>query len=520
MKTIFLYPGQLEFSSEPAQITTMLGSCVGVAIWDSRLKSGGLNHYLLPDVVGDERPSPRYGTFAMKTLIDSFLNAGSNKADLVARVYGGAAVLGQVSIGQKIGEKNIEMALNSLRNAGIKVADQNVGGERGRKISLNTVTGEVTHSQTGDAGASVDVSGFGSINEARDVKVLIVDDSATVRSIFEKIFTKNGLKVVGAAANPYEAREMIVRVKPDVITLDIEMPQMNGVRFLEKMMKHMPIPTVMVSSLNSQGDAALESMRLGAVEFVQKPSQYDPEMLRNLGQTLVTKVRAAATVNLLKQRASLGVGSTATSAVSSPARSSRATAHGQVLGIFVSGNTSAPKSLTKMLASFNADSPPVVIAVSTVCAFLPAFIADLKKQTSADLRIADDGALLLKGVVYFVPGHAHGKVVKNGNTLMLRLEPGAPRQGQVPSGDHLLESAALALGPSAVGILLSGFGSDGVEGLARIHGKGGYTMAESPTEAGFPFVPQTAISQGIVQEVVRAQDIFASLMSYRDRRVA
>jgi two-component system chemotaxis response regulator CheB len=491
----------------------MLGSCVGVALWDTRLKSGGLNHYLLPEVIGDEKPSPRYGTFAMSALVEAALKAGSKKQDLVARVFGGAAVLGNVSVGQRIGEKNIEMALKVLSDHGIRVVEQNVGGERGRKIAFNTETGEVMHSFAGEGG-SIDISGFAQLREARDVKVLIVDDSATVRSIFEKIFTKNGLKVVGCASNPYEAREMIVREKPDVITLDVEMPQMNGVRFLEKVMKHMPIPTVMVSSLNSQGDAALESLRLGALEFVQKPSQYDPEMLRTLGQTLVTKVKAAATANVLKSRPA-----SMTQAVQT-VRTARAATPSEVGGIFVSGNTSAPKSLTKMLLGFNGDTPPVVVAVSTICAFLPAFVADLKKTTKIALKIAEDGMLLMKGTVYFVPGDVHGRVVMQGGSLIMRFEKSGPRQGQMPSGDHLLESAAQALGPAAVGIVLSGFGSDGVGGLAKIHGKGGYTIAESPDEAGFPFVPQTAIAEGIVHEVVKSSDIFASLMAYRDRRAA
>jgi two-component system chemotaxis response regulator CheB len=173
-----------------------------------------------------------------------------------------------------------------------------------------------------------------------------------------------------------------------------------------------------------------------------------------------------------------------------------------------------------MLSCFTGDTPPVVVAVSTVCAFLPAFIADLKKSTKVDLRIAEDGQMLMKGTVYFVPGGVHGRVQVQGGSLVIRFEKSGPRQGQMPSGDHLFESAAQALGAGAVGIVLSGFGSDGVEGLAKIHGKGGYTMAETPDEAGFPFVPQTAIAQGVVHEVVKSSDIFDSLMAYRDRRAA
>lgn len=513
MKSIFLYPGQMTVSQEPAIIATMLGSCVGVALWDKRLKTGGLNHYLLPEVVGEERPSPRYGSFAVPGLIDAMIAAGSQRGDLVARVYGGAAVLGQVSIGQKIGEKNIQLALKVLADRGITIVEKNVAGEKGRKIALNTVTGEVTHSLAGEEGGRVDTSGFGSFAEAKDVKVVIVDDSATVRNIFEKIFARHGLKVVGTAANAFEAREIIVREKPDVITLDIEMPQMNGVRFLEKLMKHMPIPVVMVSSLGSQGEAALESLRLGAVEFVQKPSQYDPEMLRELGQTLVTKVRAAATMNLLKSR-------TAAPVNSAPTRSPRSALQGQVAGVFVSGNTGAPASLTKMLSKFTGDTPPLVICVSTLCGFVESFIRDIKKQTGVDCRVATDGTMLMRGVAYFLPEGVHGRVVSQGGSISLKLEKGPSVSGQLPSGDRLLESAAQVLGPAAIGVLLSGFGSDGVQGLAKIHGKGGYTLVENPSEAGFPFVPQGAVELGVASEVVSANEVFESLMAYRDRKSA
>ncbi len=511
MKNFFLYPGQLLSVRETSTLATMLGSCVGVALWDPKTKVGGLNHYLLPAPGAHDRPSPRYGTFAMQTLIDECLALGAQPRDLVAKVYGGAAVLGQVSIGQRIGEKNIEVALHALAKAGIKITEKNVGGERGRKIHFDTSTGAVQHALVGESGARVDTSGFGALQEAKEVKVLIVDDSATVRTLFQKIFEKHGLKVVGAAANAFEAREMIVNAKPDVITLDIEMPQMNGVRFLEKLMKHMPIPTVMVSSLGSQGDAALESLRLGAIEFVQKPSQSDPELLRQLGQTLVTKVRAAASSRLIAPR---------TSAPAVEARPRSSIMRGQVAGVFVSGNTGAPKSLVKMISKFTGDSPPVVFSIATLGPLLDSFVGDLKKQTSISVRVASESTLLARGCAYFIPEGYHGRVQASGTQVSLKLEKGAPVHGQLPSGDVLLSSAADSLGPSAVGVLLSGFGRDGVDGLEKIHAKGGFTMVENPSGATFPFVPQTAIAEGLASEILSSDEMFSALMSYRDRKSA
>ena len=529
MKNLFLFPGQLAAVVEPTQLSTMLGSCVGVTIWDTKSGIGGLNHYLLPTPSAGEKPSPRYGSFAMKSLIDEVIAKGATKANLVARVYGGAAVLGNVSIGQKIGEKNIELALQVLAEAGIRVVDKNVGGNRGRKIHFNTQTGEVQHLVVGESTIAssassssaatpsmVDTSGFSALQVAKDVKVLVVDDSATVRTLFTRIFEKHGLKVVGAAANAFEAREMIVATKPDVITLDIEMPQMNGVRFLEKLMKHMPVPTVMVSSLGSQGDLAMDSLRLGAIEFVQKPSQSDPELLRQLGEMLVTKVRAAASSKLVAARPAVAI----ERGDSSHREAVRSSYSGQISGIFVSGNTGAPKSLQKMLANFTADSPPLVIAVSTLGAFLESFIADLKKSTKMTLRIATSSTMLTRGTAYFIPEGVHGRVSGTALHPTLTLEKGAPIQGQLPSGNVLLSSAAEVMGPAAVGVLLSGFGKDGVEGFEKIQAKGGLTLAEDPSTASFPFVSQTAIAEGLAAIVLGSDEIFSSIMDHRSRKSA
>ena len=520
MKSLFLFPGQLAAVNEPTQLSTMLGSCVGITLWDAKAGVGGLNHYLLPTPSVGEKPSPRYGSFAIKTLIDEVVAKGASRVNLVAKVYGGAAVLGNVSIGQKIGEKNIELALQLLGEAGIRIIEKNTGGNRGRKIHFNTQTGEVQHLLVGEgstgASSQVDTSGFTALQVAKDVKVLVVDDSATVRTLFTRIFEKNGLKVVGAAANAFEAREMIVATKPDVITLDIEMPQMNGVRFLEKLMKHMPVPTVMVSSLGSQGDAAMESLRLGAIEFVQKPSQSDPELLRQLGEMLVTKVRAAASSKFVAARPAANI----ERGDSSHREAVRSSYSGQIGGIFVSGNTGSPKSLQKMLANFTADSPPLVIAVSTLGAFLESFIADLKKTTKMTLRIATSSTMLTRGTAYFIPEGVHGRVGGTALHPTLILEKGAPVQGQLPSGSVLLSSAADVLGPAAVGILLSGFGKDGVDGFEKIQARGGLTLAEDPSTASFPFVPQTAIGEGFAAIVLNSDEIFSSIMDHRSRKSA
>nr|BFD69062.1 hypothetical protein HAGR004_40840 [Bdellovibrio sp. HAGR004] len=304
MNTHYLFPGKFAAFKEETVISTLLGSCVAVAIYDPTTHIGGLNHYLLPEGMPDERPNARYAVSAIPMLIDECVRLGANRSKLQAKIYGGANVISVSNLGDGIGKRNIEVAEKMLRDMGIPIIEKNVAGESARTIKVNTSNFNVVHNsskESGNVDKPVDVSGFKPLSIAKTVKVLIVDDSATVRTLFTNIFAKSGLEVVGAAADAYQAREMILNKKPDVMTLDIEMPKMSGVMFLEKIMKHHPIPTVMVSSLASTGDAALKSLELGAVEFVHKPSQFDPAVLKDLAGMLVDKVKAAASVNVLKK---------------------------------------------------------------------------------------------------------------------------------------------------------------------------------------------------------------------------
>ncbi len=524
MKKIYLFPGKIAISKEPAEITTILGSCVAVAIHDRKLKFSGLNHYLLPEVISGEVPSERYGEIAIRRLVDEMVNLGSDRQNLEAKVYGGGNVLVDVQVGLGIGRRNVEIALSILDELRIPIRDKNVLGERSRRILLNTESFEVQHSFNEDSSDSqVDTTGFLKIDTNKKVRVLIVDDSATVRSLFQKIFEKHGLEVIGAAADAYAAREIIASQKPDVMTLDIEMPRLSGVTFLEKLMKHVPMPVVMVSSLGSQGEAALRALELGAVEFVQKPSQFDPRVLGELGEMLVEKVRAASAVNVLrnlqKRNSVIGQGRNIEndlSRVTLPSQKKR----GPLKLIVVGGNTGAQKSLATLLESLPADTPPVVISVSTISGFLPEFIQKLKSKTQVELEVAKIETPLFMGHVYLCPLGFHGKIESRGQHLMLRLEKGSPVCSQLPSSNVLFESAANVVSNGLCGVLLSGFGTDGVDGLKSVAGHGGFTLIENPETAQFPFAPQKALALGVVDQIFDSHEFSKVILDYRNRSVA
>lgn len=516
MKKVFLYPGKLHASRETTEVTTLLGSCVGVAMFDPTTKIGGLNHYLLANVSHGESPNERYGEVAIPQLVDEMVKLGALRSQIRAKVYGGANVLTQISKteAQAIGTKNIEMATKTLKNLGIPVDEKIVGGSVGCKIIVNTSTFEVKHNfnRNGET-EETDISGYKKVAPIkREIKVLIVDDSATVRTLFSNIFTKNGLKVVGAATDPYEAREMLSQHKPDVMTLDIEMPKMNGVQFLEKVMQHFPVPVVMVSSLGANGPAAMKALELGAVEFVHKPSQFDPAVLRTLGETLIEKIKAAAYVPTLKARPKTDMSAQA-SVVSTKSST-------DIKLALIGGNAGSPDAIERILQKLDADTPPVVISCPTITTFVEAFIDKMKKKCRVSLSVAKDGEILRLGNVYFVPANVHGRIAQKSGEVCIHLDKGVPMGSQIPSTSVLFKTAASQVGAATYAVLLSGYGGDGVDGLQVIQAKGGVTVTQNPSDAPFPFAPQKAVELGVADSILHADEIANHLYQMRSRSIA
>ena len=520
MNTHYLFPGKFAAFKEETVISTLLGSCVAVAIHDPTTQIGGLNHYLLPEGMPDERPNARYAASAIPMLIDECVRLGANRAKLQAKIYGGANVISVSNLGDGIGKRNIEVAEKMLRDMGIPIIEKNVAGESARTIKVNTSNFNVVHNSSKDAGnvdKPVDVSGFKPLSIAKTVKVLIVDDSATVRTLFTNIFTKSGLEVVGAAADAYQARELILNKKPDVMTLDIEMPKMSGVMFLEKIMKHYPIPTVMVSSLASTGDAALKSLELGAVEFVHKPSQFDPAVLKDLAGMLVDKVRAAASVNVIKKIREAPAPVADLKNITTDSLKIKKAAELKV--IVLGGNAGSATALENFVKGLAADTPPVVVACSTVANFATAFISKLKLGSKVTPVLAKDGEFLRMGCVYIIPTDYHGKITQGVHGPALNLVKGPPVSSQLPSSTVLFQSAAQCYAKGVYAILLGGFGSDGVEGLTEVQKRGGVTVVQHPEEAQFPYGPQKAIELGVADEILKAEMLAQHLMQYRNQNL-
>jgi len=300
----FLLPGEIAFATRPNLLSTLLGSCVAVCLYDPRLKAGGMNHYMLPESgAGPARLSRgKYGDHAIPRLIELAEKAGCARGNLVASIFGGGNVMGHLGSATtpglyNVANRNVVHAECALKEAGIKVVRRDTGGTTARKIMMDSATGIVnlTHVQktAENAERAKKLEEF----KTRKIRVLVVDDSRLVRKILTMaIESTDDMEVIGEAANPFEAREEILDQDPDVISLDIIMPRMDGLTFLRKLMKYKFFPTVVVSTTAKSGSPMVQKvLEAGAVATVDKDALCIYHGTEGLEREYLPKLRQAAT---------------------------------------------------------------------------------------------------------------------------------------------------------------------------------------------------------------------------------
>jgi two-component system chemotaxis response regulator CheB len=339
----------------------------------------------------------------------------------------------------------------------------------------------------------------------KPVRVIVVDDSATMRSLISACLRHDPLiEVVGMAGDPLEAREAIKALNPDVITLDIEMPNMNGLEFLEKIMRLRPMPVVMVSTLTQAGaEATLRALELGAVDCVAKPTSL-------IGATqglsdLAARVRAAAYARV-RPRGELR----------SVAAARDFTPSGHLVAI--GSSTGGVEALLAVLAHYPANCPPTVITQHMPATFTKSFAARLDRATGAHVEEASDGALLEVGKVYLAPGgEAHLEVVRQGG-LRCRLRRDEPVNGHRPSVDVLFHSVAAAAGGASIGVILTGMGRDGALGLAAMRAQGARTLGQDEASCVVYGMPRSAFEAGAVETQAPLDAIGPAILNLAQKR--
>ena len=333
------------------------------------------------------------------------------------------------------------------------------------------------------------------------IRVLIVDDSAVVRQVLrEQLSRHDDIEVVGDAMDPYVARDKIVSLRPDVITLDVEMPRMDGLSFLAKLMKHYPMPVVMVSSLTPQNsDMALRALELGAVEVVPKPgSTYSTP---DVDKRLVWAIRAAAAASVAKPVHTEPVEAAANASdVKAPVHSIKIDTTHKVIAIGAS--TGGTIAIEAVLTALPRAAPGAVVVQHMPEHFTGAFANRLNGHCEIEVREAQDGDPVVPGVALIAPGNKHLLLQISGARYYARVKDGPQVHHQRPSVDVLFQSVARSAGKNAVGAILTGMGADGAKGLLEMHDKGARTIAQNSETCVVFGMPREAIALGCVDQVL------------------
>jgi two-component system chemotaxis response regulator CheB len=334
------------------------------------------------------------------------------------------------------------------------------------------------------------------IRVKRRIRVLVVDDSALMRQALSTMLGRDpAIEVVGTASDPYVARDKIRALTPDVLTLDVEMPRMDGLSFLDKLMRAHPMPVVMVSSLTESGcDTTLRALELGAVDFVTKPKLDLREHMPTVAAEVIEKIKGAALARLRPRVMTLpGV-----SRVRPRPMELRTTQ--QLLA--VGASTGGTEALREFLTSLPADAPGAVIVQHMPEYFTRAFAERLDNLCTIRVKEAADGDRVLAGHALIAPGNHHLRLVREGATYMVRLGNDAPVNRHRPSVDVLFFSCAEYAGANAVGIIMTGMGDDGARGLAAMRAAGASTLAQDEASCVVFGMPRAAIELGAAERVL------------------
>ena len=344
------------------------------------------------------------------------------------------------------------------------------------------------------------------------LKVLVIDDSALIRQLLTEIVNAQpDMRVVGTAGDPIVARERIKKLLPDVLTLDIEMPRMDGLAFLERLMQLRPMPVVMISSLTRKNaDATLRALELGAVDFVEKPTLGISDGLQAYAETIADKIRIAAKARL-RPRAPASKPRLDADAVLARKPNMHANS-GQV--IVIGASTGGTEALREILVSLPAEMPPIVVAQHMPAAFTPLFAARLNSLCAVRVKEAEDGEVAQVGHVYIAPGGAHVLLHARAQGYWLEINGAPPVNRHRPSVDVLFRSAANCAGPQALGVLLTGMGSDGAAGLLEMKQAGAHTLAQDEASCVVFGMPKSAIELGAAAEVISLQNIAARMAEW------
>ncbi|CAN5192224.1 chemotaxis response regulator protein-glutamate methylesterase [soil metagenome] len=344
-------------------------------------------------------------------------------------------------------------------------------------------------------------------------RVVIVDDSALVRALLTEIVNAEpDLEVVGVAADPYQAREVIRATDPDVISLDVEMPRMDGLDFLEKLMRLRPMPVVMVSTLTERGaEVTLRALELGAIDFVAKPKIGVSQGLREAGREVCDKIRIAARSRVVRRTAPAKELTTTTINASRLAVQGFSRQSTEKL-IAIGASTGGTEAIREVLVDLPADGPAVVITQHMPPGFTTSFAKRLDGLCRMRVKEAEQGERILPGHVYIAPGGRQFGITRSGANYMVEVTDAEPVNRHKPSVEVLFKSVARCAGPNALGVMLTGMGKDGATAMLEMKKAGAWNVAQDEASCIVFGMPKEAIACGAVDEVLPLARISEALM--------
>jgi two-component system chemotaxis response regulator CheB len=346
------------------------------------------------------------------------------------------------------------------------------------------------------------------------IRVLTVDDSALMRQVLAKLLSKDReIEVIGSAPDPFIAREKIKALNPDVITLDVEMPKMDGLTFLEKLMRGHPMPVVMVSSLTEAGcQTTLRALELGAVDFITKPKIDLREGMEEMAQDLIAKVKAAAVAKVRGQ----GVGGNGVGGkgVAVPLTYGAAMLKTTDTIIAIGSSTGGTEAVKDVLIALPPNTPPILITQHMPERFTKTWADRMNTLCRISVKEAEDGDSVLPGHALVAPGNYHMTLVRSGARYSVKINQDEPVNRHRPSVDVMFDSVAHYAGANTIGVILTGMGGDGAKGMLAMKGAGAYTIAQDEASCVVFGMPKEAIKLGGVDKVLPLEEIPAAIVAY------
>ena len=350
------------------------------------------------------------------------------------------------------------------------------------------------------------------------IRVLLVDDSAVIRTLLQKILSSDPeIEVVGTAPDPYVGRDKLVALQPDVMILDIEMPRMDGITFLTKVMEHFPTRTIIFSSLSlERSEVALKCLEVGAIDTMPKPAIDVTKGVMDFKEELIARVKSVAKAKLPTKKTKPALSILSSNSVAKPSSGALLRTTHQILAI--ASSTGGTEALKVLLAGLPADIPGTVIVQHMPAVFTKTYADHLNKMFPFEVKEAQDGDKVLPGRVLIAPGDYHMEIVRSGGYYNVKLHQQPTLHGVRPAADYLLKSVAHYAGSNAVGIVLTGMGKDGALGLLEMKKAGSFNIAQNEDTCVIFGMPKVAIDCGAIDKVLPLDDIASEVLKQMDVR--